>query len=231
MNASDQSQLNRRALLKGSAACAALIAVPGCVGVPGLSLVDAIRRLLNTSSRRAFARLTDDGGYWDSEVGRLGLDGLLGVNSNSIASVLTSGLFKSRLNDAFADIAEKGAERAAPLVLEAVRNVGISNAAAIVRGGPSAATDFLRGNMGDGLIQTMVPELGQAMRIASDPLVGQLLQRVAGVNVGGVATNLAGNVNNAIWREIGVEESAIRADPRATNDPLLIGVFGVGAAL
>jgi len=85
--------------------------------------------------------------------------------------------------------------------------------------------------MGDGLVQTMVPELGQAMRIASDPLVGQLLQRVAGVDVGGVASNLAGNVNNAIWREIGVEEGAIRANPRATNDPLLIGVFGVGAGL
>ena len=37
------------------------------------------------------------------------------------------------------------------------------------------------------LIEAMVPELGTAMRVASDPLVGELLQGLTGVIVGFVA--------------------------------------------
>ncbi|MEP2549755.1 MAG: DUF4197 family protein, partial [Marinomonas sp.] len=191
----------------------------------------AIQRLLEVSSQRAFARMTGDGGYWDSQIGGLGVDRMLGLNSNSLTGLLTSTVLKGRMQKAFAGIAEKGAERAAPLVAEGVRNISIADAAALVRGGPAAATALLQGQMGNGLIETMVPELGRVMRTASDPVVGQLLSSVTGVDVGGIANNLAGNVNSAIWREIGAEEGAIRANPRATNDPLLIGVFGVGSRL
>jgi hypothetical protein len=75
----------------------------------------------------------------------------------------------------------------------------------------------------------MVPELGRAIEIASDPLVGQAIDAITGANVSGVANRLAGTVNDAIWDEIGNEEAAIRADPAATRDPLIIGVFGAGA--
>ncbi len=109
--------------------------------------------------------------------------------------------------------------------------IGIENAVALVRGGPTAATSFLRGEMGGTLVEAMVPELGEAMRIAQDPLVGQLLAQLTGVDVSGVARNFAGKVDNAIWTEIGVEEAAIRRDPAATGDPLLIGVFAGANAL
>uniref|UniRef100_UPI001357E6E9 DUF4197 family protein n=1 Tax=Cellulomonas citrea TaxID=1909423 RepID=UPI001357E6E9 len=97
-----------------------------------------------------------------------------------------------------------------------------------VRGGPTAATSFLRGSMGSTLVEAMVPELGDAMRVASDPLVGELLRGLTGVDLGGATTRFANNIDNTIWREMGVEEAAIRRDPRSTNDPLIIGVFGVG---
>ncbi len=231
MNFSDNSQFDRRMMLRGGAASALLLTLPACASVPGFGLTEAIQRLLQISSERAFARMTGEGGYWDSQVAKLGVDQLLGVNTNSLTGLLTSTVLKGRMQKAFAGIAEDGAERAAPLVLEGVRNIGISNAAALVRGGPTAATALLQGQLGDGLIQAMVPELGRVMRTASDPVVGQLLSSVTGIDVGGIAQNLAGNVNSAIWREIGVEEAAIRANPRATNDPLLIGVFGVGSRL
>lgn len=231
MKISEQSQIDRRMMLRAGAASALLLTLPACTAVPGFGLTEAIQRLLQISSQRAFARMTGDGGYWDSQVSQLGVDQLLGVKTNSLTGLLTSSVLKGRMQKAFAGIAEDGAERAAPLVLEGVRNIGIANAAALVRGGPTAATALLQGQLGDGLIQTMVPELGRVMRTASDPVVGQLLSSVTGIDVGGIAQNLAGNVNTAIWREIGVEEAAIRANPRATNDPLLIGVFGVGSAL
>ena len=230
MNASLENGLERRKFLSGAALGALALTLPACSTIPGLSFTDAIRRMLLLSSERAFARLTAPHGYWDEQVGRIGLGNLLGTRGDVLSSILTSALFKNRLESAFADIAIEGSERAAPVVADAVRVIGIQNAVALVRGGPRAATSFLRGEMGGELIEVMVPELGRAIDIASDPLVGQLIDAATGTNVSGIANRLAGNVNDAIWEEIGEEEAAIRADPQATRDPLIIGVFGAGGA-
>lgn len=226
-----QCSTGRRAFMGGAAAGAALLA-SGCATTGyGFSFTDAVRRLLLLSSERAFARLTAPGGYWDSQVATLDFGSVLGARGNVLAAILTGPLFKSRLEDAFANVAIRGAERAAPIVADTVRVVGFAAAEALVRGGPTAATSFLRGQMGDRLIEAMVPELGHAIRVARDPVISDAIARLSGVDVGGVAARFSATVNDAIWREIGVEEAAIRRDPRATRDPLLIGVFGVASRL
>ena len=231
MNLVQDTTLNRRKLLAGMLAGGAVLTLPGCATTGGFSLIDAIRNLLMLSSSRAFARLTSDGGYWDQNVSQLGLEGFLGNRGGVLASILTSTLFKSRLERAFSGVAERASYRAAPLVADAVRVIGFQNAIDLVRGSPTAATAFLHQEMGNALIEAMVPEVGDAMRVAQEPLMGQLLSALTGVDVPRVATSFSTRVNDVIWQEIGVEESAIRADPRSTNDPLLIGVFGVASRL
>lgn len=221
-----QIQLARRKVLGGMLAGGSVLLLPACATTSRFSLIDAIRQLLYLSSTRAFARLSAPGGYWDQGVSQLGLEGFLGNRGTVLAQILTSGLFRRRMERAFAGVAETASDRAAPVVADAVRVIGIDNAIALVRGEPTAATAFLRGNMGDALIQTMVPEVGQALRITQEPLVAQLLNQLTGVDVAGLSNTFAGRVNDVIWHEIGVEEAAIRADPLATNDPLLIGVLG-----
>lgn len=220
----------RRAFLAGAAAGGALL-VGGCATTGGYSLTEAIRRLLILSSERAFARLVAPGGYWDAQVARVGLGNILGTRGDVLSSILTSTLFKDRLEDAFADLAIEGAQRAAPVVADAVRVVGIEAAEALVRGGPTAATAFLREEMGGTLVEAMVPELGQAIRLARDPVVGDAIARLSGIDVPGVAARLSGAINEAIWTEMGIEEAAIRRDPGATRDPLLIGVFGLASRI
>ena len=207
----------RRAFLGGVAA-SGLLALPGCTSMGGFSLTDAVQRLLFLSSERAFARMLQPNGYWDGQVARLGLGTLLGTRGDVLGRILTSPLFKTRLEGAFADIAFRG-------------TLGFANAIDLVRGGPTAASAYLRGELGTRLLDAMVPELGQALRVASDPLVGQALAALSGVDVPQVAARVATTIDDTIWREIGAEESAIRENPRATNDPLIMGVFGVGAAL
>jgi hypothetical protein len=222
---------SRRSLLGGIAASGALLALPACNGMGGFGLVDAVQRLLYLSSERAFGRMLQSNGFWDQQVASLGLGNVLGARGDVLSRILTSGLFKSRLDRAFGDIAYRGAERAAPVVTDAVRVIGIQNAVDLVRGGPTAATAFLRGNIGSRLIDAMVPELGSAMRVASDPLVGQALSALTGVDTAQIATRFADNIDEVIWREIGNEESAIRADPVSTNDAAIIAIFGAGARL
>lgn len=220
----------RRAVLGGMTAGGALLALPACSTIPGFSLVDAVRRLLYLSSERAFARMLQDEGFWDQQVAQLGLGNMLGTRGDVLSRILTSSLFKNRLEDAFADIAHEGAERAAPLVTEAVRTIGIQNAIDLVRGGPTSASAFLRGSMGTRLVEVMVPELGTAMRVAQEPLVAELLRGLTGADISGATMRFARGIDDTIWREIGVEEAAIRERPETTRDPLLIGVFGAAGS-
>ena len=224
--------LPRRAFLAGAFATAGALALAACAstGMP-ISLTEAVRRLLVLSSERAFLRLTKPGGYWDQQVTQVGLGEMLGTRGDTLSRVLTSTLFKDRLEDVVADVAVDASYRAAPVVTDAVRVIGVSDALALVRGGPNAATTFLRGEMGGRLVEALVPEVGEALRVAEDPLMRELIAGLTGVDVGGLSRSLAGRIEDVIWREIGNEEAAIRANPAQTRDPVLIGVFAANAAL
>ena len=217
----------RRSLLAGFAGAGALALLPGCASTgPAFTMEDAIRRMLLLASENAFARLTAPGGFWDEQVARIGLDQFLGARGNTLSRILTSQLFKYRLEERFATFAIEASFRAAPVVTDAVEVIGFANAVELVRGGPSAASDFLRLELGTALIDAMVPELGEAIRLAEDPLVGEALGALTGVRVGEVASRIGREVDDAIWGETAREEAAIRRDPGATRDPVLIAVFG-----
>ncbi len=225
------SLASRRTILGASLSAGALMVLPACATTGPLSMEEAIRRLLLLSAENAFARLTMPGGYWDEQIARAGLGTMLGARGDVLTRILTSALVKSRLEEEFARIAVDASFRAAPIVTDAVRMIGIQNAVDLVRGGPSAASTFLRGEVGDRLVDAMVPGLGGALRAARDPLLSEAVRALTGVDTRAAATRLGSEIDNAIWGEIGREEAAIRANPRATRDPLLIGVFGLGSQL
>ncbi|WP_296720463.1 DUF4197 domain-containing protein [Erythrobacter sp.] len=218
----------RRSLLAGVAGAGALLLLPACAGTGGgFSTVEAIRRLLLLSAENAFARLTEPGGFWDEQVARVGLNQFLGGRGDTLSRILTSQLFKDRLEERFATFAIDASYRAAPVVTDAVEVIGFANAIELVRGGPSAASDFLRLEMGTALLDAIVPELGEAIRLTEDPLIGQAIGALAGVDPRDVASRIGREVDDAIWGEIAREEAAIRANPQSTRDPVLIGVFGL----
>ena len=217
----------RRRLLAGAAGGTALLLLPACASTGGgFSMVEAVRRMLLLASENAFARLTAPGGFWDEQVAQLGLANLMGTRGDVLSRILTSALVKDRLEERFAGLAIDASFRAAPVVTEAIQMIGFDNAVALVRGGPDAASTFLRGEVGPALLDAMVPELGEAMRLSRDPVLGQALSALTGVDVAGVADRVGRAVDDAVWTEIAREEAAIRARPEDTRDPLLIGVFG-----
>ncbi len=220
--------LSRRKILLSGAALATLT-LPGCQSLPAFSLTEAIRRLLTLASQNAFALLLQPGGFYDSSVARIALPDRFGGNSGSgIASaILQSRAFRDRLQRQLNRAAEKGAERAAPLVADAVRNVSIQDAAALVRGGPQAASTFLRGQMGTTLVNIMLPGISEGLRVFDDQIISQAVRSVTGFDVAALAQDITRKADDSIWAAIGLEESNIRADPRRTNDPVLIGVFGL----
>ncbi|NJM50098.1 MAG: DUF4197 domain-containing protein [Sphingomonadales bacterium] len=225
-----QIEIDRRQILLAGLAGAALT-LPACQSLPGFSLSEAIRRLLTLSSQNAFALLLQPNGFYDSQVARIALPDRLGGGTSSafLSAVLQSRSFRDKLQRQLNRAAEKGAERAAPLVAETVRNVSIEDAAAIVRGGPQAASTFLRGKMGAAVLDAMLPGISDGLRLFDDATISRAVQSVSGFDIGALANDITQKADNAIWAAIGAEESAIRANPQSTNDPVLIGVFGLGS--
>lgn len=222
---------HRRAVL-GLGAAAGLLALPGCATVPGLSLTEAIKRLLTVSSRNAFAELLQPNGFFDSQVARISVpDSLGGSRVTSVATaLLRSKPIQDRLLRQVNRAAEKGAEVAAPLVAEAIRNMSIRDAVAVLDGGPRAATALLQGQLGNALVEHMLPDVGSGLRLFDNDIINLVLSQATNVDFSSISRDVTQKVSEAIYRSIGAQEEAIRANPRATNDPLLIAVLGVGKA-
>lgn len=216
--------LARRAVLSGALG-AGLLTLSGCATLQRTSYVEAVRRLLAAATRTAMARLTGPDGFWTSTVARINLPVLFGKPGGFMKGVLSSQAFRDRLQRHLNRLAEDGARRAAPLLADTVRRIGVENAQAVLAGGPTAATTLLRDQMGAALVNAMIPALGEAIRAAEDPILGTAVAALQGVNLADAAHALALEADNAIWYEIGAAEAAIRADPATAGDPLLAGAL------
>lgn len=220
---------NKRQFLTGGSAICATVMLGGCASTSGFSLTEAIRRLLTLSSQRAFAYLLQPGGYYDSQLARLELPGAWAENRSLITRILTSGAVRQEMQRRLNDFAEAGAERAAPIIAQAINNLSVADTMALVRGSPHGATDLLRSGLGSALITAMFPAVGDAMQIANDPRIAQLLRSATGIDIAGLTRHVVEGAEAGLWNAIAAEEAAIRANPAATNDPLIIAVFGLGA--
>ncbi|MBQ0770465.1 MAG: DUF4197 domain-containing protein [Sphingomonadales bacterium] len=222
---------HRRSVL-GLGAAAGLLALPGCSSLPGLSLTEAVKRLLTVSSQNAFAELMQPNGFFDSQVARISVpDSLGGSRVTSVATaLLRSRPIQDRLLKQVNRAAEKGAEVAAPIVAETIRNMSISDAAAIINGGPRAATSLLQGQLGNTLVERMLPGIGSGLKLFDNEIINLVLAQATNVDFANISRDVTNKVGDAIYRSIGAQEEAIRANPRATNDPLLIAVLGARKA-
>jgi Protein of unknown function (DUF4197) len=229
--ASSNVVLNDRRMMLRGAALLPLLALAGCASTPGLSLTEAIRRLLTLASQRAFAALMADNGFYDSSVARIDLPPELGGPgaSSLLARALRTGPVKDRLVRQVNRAAEQGARRAAPIVADAITSLSIEDAAAVISGGSGAATALLERAMGRGLVGAMLPDIDGGLRLFDSAVVTEALRMVSGIDLPRLARDVSERAHDAIYRAMAREEAAIRADPAATRDPLLIAVFGLAA--
>lgn len=222
--------MERRQFLSGGSALA-LLALGGCSQGLGFSLTEAIRRLLSLSSQRALARLMAPGGFYDSQIARITLPDQFGSNGagSFLSRVLLSGVVRDRLLKQVNRAAEKGAERAAPVIADAIMSTSPQDAAAIIKAiGTPAATNLLQQHMGDALISAMLPGVDDGLKLFDNQAVTEALRLATGIDFAGLRDDVTRKASNAIFAEMGKEEMAIRADPRSTDDPVLIAAFTAG---
>lgn len=219
---------SRRTLL-ATAALAPLLVLPGCATTGGgFDLVEAIRRLLGLSAQRAFALLMAENGFFDSQVARISLPPQFGGLQGGmlLSAILRSTAFRDRLSRTVNRAAEKGAALAAPVVTDVIQGMPIRDVVAIVGGGISA-TSVLQSALGARLADTMLPGIGDGLKLFDNGIVTQALRAATGIDFAGLRDDISRKASDGIYAAIGREESAIRANPAATGDPLITAVFGL----
>lgn len=220
--------IDRRKFLAAGAA-ATMLALPGCASLPAFSLTDAIKRLLTLSSQNAFAELMQPNGFFDSQVARISVPERLGGTrvTNIATAVLRSKPIQKRLLKQVNRAAETGADLAAPIIADSIRSMSIADAAAIIKGGDRAATTLLQNQMGTSLATRILPGVSKGLNLFDNEIINLVLSQVSDINFADISEDVTAKVSDAIYRSIGAEEAKIRANPQATNDPVLIGIFGL----
>ncbi|MEP2103426.1 MAG: DUF4197 domain-containing protein [Parasphingorhabdus sp.] len=220
--------IERRKFLAAGAAVT-MLALPGCASLPAFSLTDAIRRLLTLSSQNAFAQLIQPNGFFDSQVARLSVPEKLGGTrvTNIATAMLRSKPIQKRLLKQVNRAAEKGAELAAPVIADTIRGMSIADAAAIIKGSNRAATTLLQNQLGTSLATQMLPGVSKGLNLFDNEIINLVLSQVSDINFADISEDVTAKVSDAIYLAIGAEEAKIRANPQATNDPVLIGIFGL----
>jgi hypothetical protein len=220
--------LSRRSLIAAGLVLP-LLALPGCATRLGdlANLEPAIRRLLTLSSQRAFARLLTDEGFYRDDLARIAPPPQLGGRAVTAALAVALGTraVQDRLLRVVNSAAGDGARRAAPIVYESIRDMTIADSLAIARGGPTAATDYLAQAMGERIFDAIFPGVGNALRLAENGAVQRILSVATGINFPGLQADVTRKTAAALYRAIGREEAAIRADPGSAGDPVLAGMF------
>jgi hypothetical protein len=218
--------LGRRKLL-GMAAMLPLAALAGCETVGGFSLDEGVRRLLTLSSQRAFDRLLQPGGFYDDQLTRIAPpESLDRSGADILGAVLRTDAVRRQMAIALNDVAYEAADRATPIVMDAIRGMSFADAVSVIRGGPTAATDLLQRAVGGALVDAMFPEINQGLGSDLAQILSAAIAARTGVDYVELARNVAGQASGSIFRAIAREESAIRADPRSTRDPAIIALFG-----
>lgn len=190
-----------------------------------------LREALNKAGSYATGRLSAKDGFWGDAQVRIPLPGVLGDAQKRLKPLgLTAPLddLQMRVNRG----AEAAMPQAAKLVTDAVKSITFEDALAILRGGDTAATDYLRARTETGLRTAFKPHFTEAL--AGSGALGAVDSAVKRYGAGLVRTDAKTMLTDAamagaldgLFYYVAREEQAIRRDPAKRTSDILRKVFG-----
>lgn len=196
---------------------------------------DIVKALLNQAASSAVSTLGRTDGFMGNPQVRIPLPGRLQKASKALHK-----LGASKQTDALQLAMNRAAEAAVPeargLLLDAIQQLSIADAAAIVSGPANAATEYFRRTMEDQLTARLLPIVDKAT--TEMQLARQYEAMTAKASALGVVDdkdlNLDGYVTrkamDALFLMMAREEAAIRSNPQGQIEALRQQVFGAAAA-
>lgn len=206
--------------------------LPGDTGKLTKGDVNAgLKEALTLASDLAAKRLGAKDGFMGDNAVRIPLPGMLGETQKKLKPFGMSGPLDDlqlKVNRA----AEAAMPTAKKLAADAVKSMTIEDGLTILRGGDTAATDFLRKKTEAGLRTAFRPYFEQALTTsgALTAVDGAIAKYGAGLLKTDAKTWLTDNATtgalNGLFYYLAQEEQAIRRDPVKRTTDLLRRVFG-----
>jgi hypothetical protein len=201
------------------------------VGNDESTVVAGLREALQVGARRAVAQTGRTDGYLGNPLIRIPLPDSLDTMARGLRAV-GLGAKVDELEVGMNRAAERAAGEAVDVFATAIRGMSIADGYAVLRGGGTAATDYLQSRTSDTLRQRYEPIVSQAMDQVGlvslyDSLLGRYqalpFTRSPSLDIRRYVTDRA---LDGLFTVLGQEEQRIREDPAARTSELLQRVFG-----
>ena len=195
-------------------------------------ITGGLKEALSVGVDRAIKILGADGGFLNDPTVRIPMPGFLEKARPALR------LFgQEKLADDFEATVNHAAERAVPLAASvfgnAIRDMSIDDARAILRGADDSATIYFREHTGEALKTAMLPIVSEATNETGVTSSYKKLVDKAGSLVSDVDLDLDSYVTDkaidGLFLKLADEEKKIRADPLARSTELLKKVFSAAS--
>jgi len=193
------------------------------------TLIRAVKETLELGSDRAAALLSQPGGYSQSAY-RIQLPANIQPYANSLRQ-LGLGSQLDKVESLMNQGAERAAGEAKTLFVQTVRNMSVTDALGIVRGGDTAATDYFRQQTEASLRQRYQPIIQQSLQqLGFYNQYQQLLTTYKALPLANkpdldLENYVLNQSLNALFSQVAVEEKAIRKDPVGQGSQLIATVL------
>lgn len=201
-------------------------------------IVSGLKEALVQGSTKGATALSQVDGFFANAALKI----LLPPEAQKVESTLRKVGLGKQVDDAILSMnraAEDAAKSAAPIFVNAIKQMSIQDAVGILKGGDTAATGYLRGKTTPELAAAFTPVIKQSLeKVNATKYWATVINSYNKVNIlgGGQKINpdlsayVTDKALNGIFYQVAQEEKNIRKDPVARTSEILKKVFGSAAA-
>ncbi len=214
-----------------AALAAALAPAAACAGVSEGDAAQGVRAALERGALAAVGALGRADGFMGNPLVRIPLPGAL-KDASKLLKATGQGRKVDDLVMAMNRAAEAAVPVARPIFVKAVKSVSVDDALKIVKGGPTAVTDFFSARTRAPLADEFLPIVTTATeKVSLAQRYNAVASKAAGMGLvkdddANIQKYVTGKALDGLFLMIAEEEKKIRADPLKTGSELLRKVFG-----
>lgn len=194
------------------------------------TVIDGLKEALNKGIDNGTKQLSSVDGFFANAAIKI----LMPPEAEKVESSLRKVGLDKQVDDAILNMnraAEDACKTAAPIFVSAIKNMNISDAWGILRGGDNAATNYLQKNTNTELSNSFRPIIETALqKIDATKHWNTIFSNYNRFSFNKVNPDLTAYVTekalSGIFTQLAIEEQKIRKDPTAQTTELLKKVFG-----
>jgi hypothetical protein len=192
---------------------------------------DGLKQALQVGAERGLQKLSSVDGYFANAAVKI----LMPDEAKKVEQKLRTLGFGNQVDNAILSMnraAEDAAKSAAPIFINAIKQMSIQDAVGILRGGDFAATGYLKNKTTTELTNTFRPVIEVSLeKVNATKYWNTIFNTYNKFNLNKVNPDLSAYVTEkslaGIFYQLGLEEQKIRKDPAARTTDLLKKVFGL----